>query len=111
MNVAPNQLAYVYFTSGSTGEPKGAMCEHAGMLNHMLAKIDDLEIGNDGVVAQIAPQCFDISLWQMLTAHWSAGARFSLTKKRFSTFSGSSTKLSKAQSQLFRSCLPTLKSF
>ncbi|MEV6004865.1 AMP-binding protein, partial [Streptomyces griseomycini] len=30
--VAPDQLAYVYFTSGSTGEPKGAMCEHAGML-------------------------------------------------------------------------------
>src|SRR6266581_6269206 len=33
--VALDQLAYVYFTSGSTGEPKGAMCEHAGMLNHI----------------------------------------------------------------------------
>ncbi|HET8916140.1 MAG TPA: AMP-binding protein, partial [Propionibacteriaceae bacterium] len=43
--VAPDQLAYIYFTSGSTGEPKGAMCEHAGMLNHLFAKIDDLEIG------------------------------------------------------------------
>src|SRR5437763_1098752 len=31
MNVAAHQLAYIYFTSGSTGEPKGAMCEHAGM--------------------------------------------------------------------------------
>ncbi len=30
--VAPDQLAYIYFTSGSTGEPKGAMCEHRGML-------------------------------------------------------------------------------
>ena len=66
--VAADQLAYIYFTSGSTGEPKGAMCEHAGMLNHVFAKIDDLAIGEGHVVAQIAPQCFDISLWQLVSA-------------------------------------------
>src|SRR5437899_664684 len=66
--VAPDQLAYIYFTSGSTGEPKGAMCEHAGMLNHLFAKIDDLRIAEGDVVAQTAPQCFDISLWQLLSA-------------------------------------------
>src|SRR5881296_3644191 len=67
-DVAPDQLAYIYFTSGSTGEPKGAMCEHAGMLNHLFAKIDDLGIGEGDVVAQTAPQCFDISLWQLVSA-------------------------------------------
>jgi amino acid adenylation domain-containing protein len=66
--VDPDQLAYIYFTSGSTGEPKGAMCEHAGMLNHLFAKIDDLGIGEGQVVAQTAPQCFDISLWQLFSA-------------------------------------------
>lgn len=66
--IAPDQLAYIYFTSGSTGEPKGAMCEHAGLLNHLFAKIDDLKIGVGTVVAQTAPQCFDISLWQLLSA-------------------------------------------
>ena len=45
IDVAPDQLAYIYFTSGWTGEPKGAMCEHMGMLNHLFAKIDDLGIG------------------------------------------------------------------
>lgn len=68
VSVAPDQLAYIYFTSGSTGEPKGAMCEHAGMLNHLYAKIDDLQIGEGQVVAQTAPQCFDISLWQLVSA-------------------------------------------
>lgn len=68
VDVAPDQLAYIYFTSGSTGEPKGAMCEHAGMLNHLCAKIDDLEISEGQVVAQTAPQCFDISLWQLVSA-------------------------------------------
>jgi amino acid adenylation domain-containing protein len=68
IDVGRDRLAYIYFTSGSTGEPKGAMCEHAGMLNHMYAKIDDLEIGPGSVVAQTAPQCFDISLWQLVSA-------------------------------------------
>jgi amino acid adenylation domain-containing protein len=68
VRVAPDQLAYIYFTSGSTGEPKGAMCEHAGMLNHLCAKIHDLGLGARDVVAQTAPQCFDISLWQLVSA-------------------------------------------
>ena len=73
LGVVPDQLAYVYFTSGSSGEPKGVMCEHAGMLNHMLAKIHDFKIGAGDVVAQTAPQCFDISLWQLLSALLAGG--------------------------------------
>src|SRR3989454_336559 len=68
VDVAPDQLAYIFFTSGSTREPKGSMCEHAGMLNHLFAKIDDLGIGERDVVAQTGPQCFDISLWQLVSA-------------------------------------------
>jgi amino acid adenylation domain-containing protein len=66
--VTAGQLAYIYFTSGSTGEPKGAMCEHAGFVNHVLAKIADLGVGAGRTVAQTAPQCFDISLWQLVCA-------------------------------------------
>src|SRR5947207_15516718 len=55
VDVAPDQLAYIYFTSGYTGQRQGAMCEHAGMLNHLCAKIDDLNIGEGDVVAQPAP--------------------------------------------------------
>jgi amino acid adenylation domain-containing protein len=73
LEVGPDQLAYIYFTSGSTGEPKGAMCEHAGMLNHLYAKIEDLEIGAGQVVAQTAPQCFDISMWQLVSALLAGG--------------------------------------
>lgn len=71
--VTPDQLAYIYFTSGSTGEPKGAMCEHAGFLNHLLAKIEDLGITEGQTVAQTAPQCFDISLWQLVSALLAGG--------------------------------------
>jgi amino acid adenylation domain-containing protein len=63
---SPNSLAYVIYTSGSTGTPKGAMLEHRGMLNHLLAKVDQLHLTGADVIAQTAAQTFDISIWQFL---------------------------------------------
>ncbi|WP_344265083.1 amino acid adenylation domain-containing protein, partial [Streptomyces sodiiphilus] len=62
----PQDLGYVIFTSGSTGKPKGAMVHRAGMINHLLAKTDDLELSERDIVVQNAPVTFDISVWQML---------------------------------------------
>jgi amino acid adenylation domain-containing protein len=62
----PNNLAYVIFTSGSTGTPKGAMIEQRGMVNHLHAKIADLQLTADDVLIENASQCFDISVWQFL---------------------------------------------
>ncbi|WP_086838998.1 non-ribosomal peptide synthetase [Amycolatopsis kentuckyensis] len=59
-------LAYVIFTSGSTGRPKGAMVHRRGMVNHLLAKVEDLGVAASDVVVQNAPVTFDVSVWQML---------------------------------------------
>ncbi|MCK4260903.1 MAG: amino acid adenylation domain-containing protein, partial [Halanaerobiales bacterium] len=59
-----NSLSYVIYTSGSTGKPKGAMVEHIGMMNHIHAKINDIKVGNESIVAQNSSHCFDISVWQ-----------------------------------------------
>ncbi len=64
----PDNLAYVIYTSGSTGKPKGAMLEQRGMLNHLYAKVQALELTSADVVAQTASQTFDISIWQFLVA-------------------------------------------
>ncbi|MDY7094050.1 MAG: amino acid adenylation domain-containing protein [Acidobacteriota bacterium] len=61
-----DDLAYTIFTSGSTGKPKGAMVMQGGMVNHLLAKIRDLQLGPADRLAQTASQCFDISVWQFL---------------------------------------------
>jgi len=63
-----SDLSYVIYTSGSTGKPKGAMLEHLGMLNHMLAMIEELAIDETSRIVQNASQCFDISVWQFVTA-------------------------------------------
>ncbi|MGA8810767.1 MAG: amino acid adenylation domain-containing protein, partial [Thermoanaerobaculia bacterium] len=65
-SVAGNDLAYVMYTSGSTGRPKGVMVEHRGMVNHCFAKLSDLDLGEDGVLAQNGPPTFDIVVWQCL---------------------------------------------
>ncbi len=68
-----SNLAYVIYTSGSTGVPKGAMVEHRGMLNHLYAKIKDLQLTARDRIAQTASQCFDISVWQLLSALFVGG--------------------------------------
>jgi amino acid adenylation domain-containing protein len=61
-----SQLAYVMYTSGSTGQPKGAQIEQRGMLNHLSTKIEELALTARDRVAHTAWQCFDISVWQFL---------------------------------------------
>ena len=73
ISLSPDRLAYVLFTSGSTGLPKGAMIEHRGMLNHLLAKVWDLGLRPEDRVAQTAAPTFDISVWQFLAALLAGG--------------------------------------
>lgn len=61
---SPDNIANVFFTSGSTGHPKGAVIQHNGMLNHILAKIQELGLSGADIVAQDADQTFDIWVWQ-----------------------------------------------
>ncbi|MEU8305813.1 amino acid adenylation domain-containing protein [Actinomadura sp. NPDC048955] len=62
----PDALAYVMFTSGTTGAPKGAGVLHRGLVTHMTAKIRDLGMGPGDVLAQNGPATFDVVVWQCL---------------------------------------------
>lgn len=68
VNLDIDDLAYIIYTSGSTGKPKGALVGHHGMLNHMYAKIIDLKLDENAVIAQNATYTFDISVWQLFTS-------------------------------------------
>lgn len=61
--LAPEQLAYIVYTSGSTGHPKGVMEEHRHLL-HILAALKDF--GDDCErVPLVAPLSFDASIQQV----------------------------------------------
>ncbi|MER7751514.1 amino acid adenylation domain-containing protein [Kitasatospora sp. NPDC097643] len=78
----PADLAYVIYTSGSTGRPKGAMVHRDGMVNHLLAKHEDLELSEADTVVHNAPVTFDISVWQMLSPLLAGGRLRVVTREQ-----------------------------
>lgn len=81
VNYSPAHGAYILFTSGSTGSPKGVIIEQRGMINHIFSKIDTLKISKDDVTAQLASQCFDISVWQFFAPLLTGGSVMILEPK------------------------------
>ncbi|MBR1132805.1 non-ribosomal peptide synthetase [Bradyrhizobium iriomotense] len=63
---AASSLAYLIYTSGSSGAPKGVMIEQRGLSNHLASLIAELKLSPKDVIAQTAPQSFVISVWQFL---------------------------------------------
>lgn len=62
----PLSLAYVFYTSGSVGKPKGVLVDRIGLMNSLHSKVADFALTAEDRVAQTASQCFDISVWQLL---------------------------------------------
>lgn len=60
----PTDLAYLLFTSGSTGEPKGVMIEHRSIVNRLLWMRDVFGIGPAERILLKTPATFDVSVWE-----------------------------------------------
>ncbi len=72
--VRPDHLAYVMYTSGSTGEPKGVMISHRNVISFFQGLDDRITCGPDDTVLAVTSIAFDISVLELL---WtlSRGAR------------------------------------
>ncbi len=75
----PDRLAYVLYTSGSTGHPKGVMVSHRNIANRMLWVQRTYPLGATDAVLLRAPLAFDVSVSELF---WplSAGARLVLSR-------------------------------
>jgi amino acid adenylation domain-containing protein len=60
-DVLPDNLAYVTYTSGSTGQPKGVMTKHRSVVNYLSHMIGTYDIAADAVL-QIPTFSFDASV-------------------------------------------------
>jgi len=63
---ASTDLAYILYTSGSTGEPKGVMVEHRAFVNRIWWMQREYALGTDDVVLQKTPYTFDVSGWEFV---------------------------------------------
>ena len=73
LSLSKDAGAFVYFTSGTSGVPKGALNSHEGAVNAMLAMATELELGESDRVLQFAALGFDVVIEEVLPA-WFSGA-------------------------------------
>lgn len=64
--VAPRDLAYIVFTSGSTGEPKGVMVQHGALGAYCAAVNRSYDLRPDDRVLQFASASFDVAIEEIL---------------------------------------------
>ncbi len=72
--VTDQDLAYIMYTSGSTGEPKGMMHSHRGSLSYARWGQGHVRLTSDDRVASHAPLHFDLSIFDFFSTAQAGGA-------------------------------------
>jgi acyl-CoA synthetase (AMP-forming)/AMP-acid ligase II len=71
--VSPTAVAHLYYTSGTTGRPKGVMLTHANVWIHALTAAAELDLRASDVWAHVAPMFHLADAWATFAITWVGG--------------------------------------
>ncbi|HEY7681773.1 MAG TPA: long-chain-fatty-acid--CoA ligase [Gemmatimonadales bacterium] len=76
----PDRVAHLYYTSGTTGRPKGVMLTHRNVWIHALAAVAELGLNQRDVWAHVAPMFHLADAWATFAITWVGGRHVMLSR-------------------------------
>lgn len=73
VSVDESQVAHLYYTSGTTGRPKGVMLTHKNICSHALMTIAELKLVDTDVWGHVAPMFHLADAWATFAITWVGG--------------------------------------
>ncbi|NIQ37563.1 MAG: long-chain-fatty-acid--CoA ligase [Proteobacteria bacterium] len=73
VSIEGKDLAQIYYTSGTTGRPKGVMLSHTNVASHALGTIAELHLTDRDVWVHVAPMFHLADAWATWAITWAGG--------------------------------------